>query len=114
MATVTARFPHSLVSEIDRLVGSGRFVSRSEAIRAALRALLLREKDDRARRREIEAFGRRVRELARDPRWSNRWVALHRGDPIDSDSDRDVLLRRILERQEDPVHIVFAGEAPGP
>ncbi|MCX2818684.1 ribbon-helix-helix domain-containing protein [Haladaptatus sp. F3-133] len=52
---VQARVPESVEDELDRLVESGRYASRSEAIREALRKLLaeesrgsLRELADRA------------------------------------------------------------------
>jgi len=109
MDTIAATFPKSVVKKVDLLVASGLYLNRSEVLRAALRDLVLKERASKASRRSIAAFETRVRNLAKEARWRNRYVALYRGKPIDSDVDQDALLRRVLERREDPIHIVFAG-----
>ena len=43
MRVVTVKVPEAYVEAIDELVKRGRFTSRSEAIRAAIRELLRRE-----------------------------------------------------------------------
>lgn len=48
---VQARIPENVEDELDRLVESGRYASRSEAIREALRKLLAEE--SRASLREL-------------------------------------------------------------
>src|SRR6266511_602020 len=110
METIATKLPKSVAKKVDSLVASGLYLNRSEVLRSALRALVLREKVLRASHRRIAAFETRVRNLAKDARWRNRYVALYHGKPIDSDVDRDSLLRRILGRREDPVHIVFGGK----
>jgi len=45
MITLTVKVPKKYVEEIDRLVEEGRYVTRSEAIRHALRELIRRERE---------------------------------------------------------------------
>ena len=40
---VTLKIPEALVNELDKLVASGKYSNRSEAIRKAVRELLKRE-----------------------------------------------------------------------
>ena len=120
METVASKIPKPLVDEMDRLVRSGRFANRSEVMRVAVRDFLGAGRPAAApgrasdRTGEIEAFRRRLSTLARDPRYRNRWIALHDGEPLDADEDKDALVRRILERREEPIHIGFATEEPKP
>ena len=120
METVAAKLPKTLADEIDRLVASGRFANRSEVMRVAVREFLGPGRTvpvpgaGEHRAQEIEAFRRRLRALAKDPRYRDRWVALHKGEPLDVDDDKDALVRRILEREEEPIHVGFATEEPAP
>ena len=111
METLATTLPNHVAREVDSLVASGLYVSRSEVLRTALRELVRRERASPLSRRSSRALETRVRRLAGDARWRNRYVALYRGEPIDSDADQDALVRRVLGRREDPVYIVFAGKA---
>lgn len=44
MVLITFHIPEQLLKELDRLVEEGRFPSRSEAIRVAIRDLLIKER----------------------------------------------------------------------
>jgi len=120
METVASKIPKPLVDEMDRLVTSGRFANRSEVMRVAVREFLgvrrpsVAPQEAKERNQRIEAFRRRLRALATDPRCRDRWVALHNGELLDVDEDHDALVRRILDREEDPIHIGFATENPVP
>ncbi len=111
METIATKLPESVAKKLDSLVASGLYLNRSEVLRTALRELVRKQRVLRASHRGIVAFETRVRNLTEDARWRNRYVALYRGKPIDSDVNQDALVRRVLERREDPVHIVFAGKA---
>ena len=120
METVASKVPKTLAQEMDRLIASGRYANRSEILRVAVRAFLDSGGSESLRRGPpppnpaILAFRRRLAELAKDPRYRGRWVALHRGEPLDVDEDMDALVRRILDRREDPIHIGFATARPEP
>jgi Arc/MetJ-type ribon-helix-helix transcriptional regulator len=120
METMAAKIPKLLADEVDRLIASGRYANRSEVLRVAVRALLGTEGGAASSRGrpaaspEIEAFERRLKEVAKDPRFRNRWVALHRGIVIDSDDDMDLLVRRVLDRKEEPIHVGLATESAEP
>ena len=43
MKTISVKMPEDLIREIDELIKTGRFTSRSEVIRAAVRELLKSE-----------------------------------------------------------------------
>ena len=120
METLASKLPKALVDAVDRLVASGRYGNRSEVLRVAVRALV----DSPGSRAGAETvspvfptaqqFYRRLKELSKDPRYRDRWVALHDGRVVDSDGDHDALVRRILERAEDPIHVGFATTDPEP
>ena len=42
---ITAKVPKRLVEEVDKLVDDGRYATRSDAIRAALRLLVMKERE---------------------------------------------------------------------
>lgn len=120
METLASKLPKALVDKVDRLVASGRYANRSEVLRVAVRAL-----PETGRPREtakasprisplVQEFYKQLKELARDPRYRHRWVALHNGLVVDSDDNHDALIGRILEREEDPIHVGFATEDPEP
>ncbi len=44
MVLISVHIPRQMLEELDRLVQEGRFPNRSEAIRTAIRDLLLRER----------------------------------------------------------------------
>ncbi len=46
MKTISVKMPEDLIKEIDYLIKTGRFTSRSEVIRAAVRELLKSELDN--------------------------------------------------------------------
>ena len=120
METMATKIPTALANEVDRLVASGRYANRSEVLRVAVRALV----DSRASAGavsvepaiplRIRAFRSRLQKLAGDARYRHRWVALHGDDVIDADDDHDDLVRRILDRAEEPIDIGFATEHPEP
>src|SRR6059036_1763090 len=118
METVAAKIPKPLADEVDRLIASGRYANRSEVLRVAVRALVesggtgAAAKADRPIPPHIQAFYRRLRELARDARYRHRWVALHGDEVLDVDDDHDALIRRILERDEEPIYVGIATENP--
>src|SRR3990170_1338338 len=120
METLASKMPKALADEVDRLLAPGQYANRSEVLRVAVRALVAGARPGGAltvppkRPPQIDAFYRRLRELAKDPRYRHRWVGLHRGEVVDSDDDHDALIRRILERDEDPIHVGFASENPEP
>ncbi len=117
METVAAKLPKSLVDAVDGIVAAGSFPNRSEVLRVAVREFLeargraagrATPLGTRVRRRAAEA--RILRTLARDPQYRNRFVALFRGQVLDSDGDLQALVRRVLDRPEHPVHIARATE----
>jgi len=50
----------------------------------------------------------------RRPWMIRRWVALHGDDVLDADDDHDALIRRILDRPEEPIDVGLATENPAP
>ncbi len=120
METVASKIPKALADGMDRLIASGRYANRSEVLRVAVRALVDSGGTAAAAHApptippHVEAFFRRLRQLAKDPRYRHRWVALHRGQVVDVDDDHDTLIRRILEREEEPIHVGFATENAEP
>ncbi len=57
MVTLTVKVPKKYVEEIDRLVREGRYITRSEAVRHALRELIRREYESSFRRIPIATLG---------------------------------------------------------
>lgn len=55
---IAVRLPDELVGEVDRLVDRGAFVSRSEAIRSGLEAVITARSREEVDRRYREAFER--------------------------------------------------------
>jgi Arc/MetJ-type ribon-helix-helix transcriptional regulator len=112
METVAAKLPEALVGEINRLIRSGAFSNRSEVIRVAVRHYLEASarnapprRDDGPDDAQRNARRRRLRELAKDPRYLNRFVALHEGRVLDHDDNLDPLVQRVLRREEQPIHV---------
>jgi Arc/MetJ-type ribon-helix-helix transcriptional regulator len=112
METVAAKLPKALLAQVNRLIEGGTFPNRSEVIRVAVRQFLeangrragstenVRMKEaDRERLRKV------LRRLAEDPRYLNRFVALHREGVIDSDDELDPLVQRVLRREEQPIFV---------
>jgi len=120
METMATKIPTALAKEVDRLVASGRYANRSEVLRVAVRALLESRASARAGGAEppipprIKAFRSRLQTLAEDARYRHRWVALHGDQVVDADDDHDDLVRRVLDRAEEPIDIGFATEHPEP
>ena len=120
LQTFASKLPKALADEVDRLIASGRYANRSEVLRVAVRTLLDSEGSKGATRTDppipprVRAFYRRLRELAKDPRYRERWVALHGDDVVDVDGDHDALIRRILEREEEPIYVGLATDDPTP
>ena len=118
METVAAKLPKHLADGVDRLVASGRYANRSEVLRVAVRALLdsggPQGPTDPPLPAHVNAFFGRLRELAKDARYRHRWVALHGDDVVDVDDDHDALVRRILDRPEEPIYVGLATEDPKP
>ena len=120
METVAAKLPKTLVGQINRLIESGTFPNRSEVIRVAVREYLDAKarraspaRDDR-NRGERERLRSALRQLARDPRYLNRFVALHEGRVLDHDDDLDPLVQRVLLRQEQPIYVERVNPGGGP
>jgi Arc/MetJ-type ribon-helix-helix transcriptional regulator len=120
MKTMATKLPTDLADQVDRLVASGRYANRSEVLRVAVRALVEARGSTEAVRTEppvparVKAFYRRLRELAKDARYRERWVALHGDELLDVDDDHDALIRRILERPEEPIDVGLATDNPEP
>jgi Arc/MetJ-type ribon-helix-helix transcriptional regulator len=120
MKTLATKLPSQLADQVDRLVASGRYANRSEVLRVAVRALVDAGDSAEAVRAEpslparVRAFHGRLRQLARDARYRGRWVALHGNELLDVDDDHDALIRRILERPEEPIDVGFATDKPEP
>jgi len=120
METIATKLPKALADEVDRLVASGRYANRSEVLRVAIRALVEAGGSASVARGEppvpprVKAFRRRLRELAKDVRYRHRWVALDGDDVLDMDEDHDALIRRILDRPEEPIDVGFASDTPEP
>jgi putative addiction module CopG family antidote len=118
METMATKLPTNLAEQVDRLVASGRYANRSEVLRVAVRALVEAQDSSEAVRAEptlparVKAFYRKLRELAKDARYRDRWVALHGDELLDVDDDHDKLIRRILERPEEPIDIGLATDHP--
>ncbi len=118
METMAAKIPKPLADEVDRLIASGRYANRSEVLRVAVRAFLdsggSPARTDPPTSAHVNAFRRRLRELAKDARYRHRWVALHVDAVLDVDGDHDALVRRILDRPEEPIDIGLATDDPKP
>jgi len=121
METVAAKLPKTLLAQVNRLIEGGTFPNRSEVIRAAVREFLeasaLRSaspENDRAEEAGRTRLRKVLRNLAEDPRYLNRFVALHRERVIDSDDELDPLVQRVLRREEQPIFVerVNPGGAP--
>ncbi|TLZ40550.1 MAG: ribbon-helix-helix protein, CopG family [Methanobacteriota archaeon] len=118
MKTMATKLPSMLADQVDRLVASGRYANRSEVLRVAVRALVEAEGSAETVRAEpplparVRAFHGRLRQLARDARYRGRWVALHGNELLDVDEDHDALIRRILERPEEPIDVGLATDKP--
>ncbi len=54
MVLISVHIPKQMLDELDRLVQEGRFPNRSEAIRVAIRDLLLKERSSRSREGSVE------------------------------------------------------------
>ena len=54
MVLISVHVPKSMLDELDRLVQEGRFPNRSEAIRVAIRDLLIRERSMKERKNEVD------------------------------------------------------------
>jgi len=120
METMASKIPKALADEVDRLIASGRYANRSEVLRVAVRALVESGRSIAAAGAEppipprVRAFYRRLRELAKNPRYRQRWVALYGNEVLDVDDDHDALIRRILDRPEEPIDVGFATDNPEP
>ena len=70
--------------------------------------------NDRAEEAGRTRLRKVLRNLAEDPRYLNRFVALHRERVIDSDDELDPLVQRVLRREEQPIFVerVNPGGAP--
>lgn len=55
---IAVKLPEGLLSELDRLVGSGVYANRSQAVRAGLQAVVDNERSRAAERAYGEGFGR--------------------------------------------------------
>lgn len=120
METFASKLPKALADQVDRLIAAGRYANRSEVLRVAVRALVESSGanagtgSSAAVPGRVAAFHRRLRELARDPRYRHRWVALHGDAVVDADEEHDALVRRILERDEEPIYVGLAAERSEP
>ena len=119
METVAAKLPKPLVKAVDAIVAAGSFPNRSEVVRVAIREFVEARRPVGRRRRSAEPPGggtppsaRRLRALAKDPRYRNRFVALFQDRVLDSDENLQALVQRVLRRPEHPVHIERATERP--
>jgi len=121
METVAAKLPKTLLAQVNRLIEGGTFPNRSEVIRVAVRQFLEANarrspsaENDRVEVGERERLRKVLRKLAEDPRYLNRFVALHRERVIDSDDELDPLVQRVLRREEQPIFVerVNPGGAP--
>jgi Arc/MetJ-type ribon-helix-helix transcriptional regulator len=121
METVAAKLPKTLVGEINRLIRSGAFSNRSEVIRVAVRHYLATEArspsalgDQRSGDAQRDVRRKMLRELAKDPRYLNRFVALHEGRILDHDDDLQPLVQRVLHRDEEPIFVERVNPGGGP
>lgn len=119
METVAAKLPKALVERINELIARGTFPNRSEVIRVAVREYLGVKQFEGADEEavllaSVDPVRDMLRELAKDSRYLNRCVALHRGRVIDSDDEFDPLVQRVLRREEQPIYVerVLVGGAP--
>jgi Arc/MetJ-type ribon-helix-helix transcriptional regulator len=121
METVAAKLPKTLLAQVNRLIEGGTFPNRSEVIRVAVRQFLeanarrsASTENDRVEEAGRERLRKVLRKLAEDPRYLNRFVALHRERVIDSDDELDPLVQRVLRREEQPIFVerVNPGGAP--
>ena len=121
METVAAKLPKSLVDAVDGIVAAGAFPNRSEVIRVAVREYLEADVrrasfsgDDRTRGAERKRLQQALRQLAKDPRYLNRFVALHKGQVVDEDDALDPLVQRVLQREEQPIYVERVNEGGEP
>lgn len=121
METVAAKLPKALVDAVDGIVAAGAFPNRSEVIRVAVREYLEADArraslagDNRSGGAERKRLRRALGQLARDPRYVNRFVALYRGRVIDADDALDPLVQRVLQREEQPVYVERVNEGGEP
>ena len=121
METVAAKLPKTLVGEINRLIRSGAFSNRSEVIRVAVRHYLATSgrsasarDDERSGDAQRDARRKMLRELAKDPRYLNRFVALHEGRILDHDDELQPLVQRVLHRDEEPIFVERVNPGGGP
>ncbi|HEV8594319.1 MAG TPA: ribbon-helix-helix domain-containing protein [Thermoplasmata archaeon] len=112
METVAAKLPKALVGEVNRLIRSGAFPNRSEVIRVAIRHYLATGAPRISARgvggsgtAQRDARRNMLRGLAKDPRYLNRFVALHEGTILDHDDDLQPLVQRVLHRDEEPIFV---------
>ena len=54
MVLISVHLPRQMINELDEMVRQGRFPSRSEAIRVAVRDLILRENGLKQRELELQ------------------------------------------------------------
>ena len=73
MTQLIARVPEDLVDEVDKLVGSGAFESRSDVIREALAQLVDRHRRAEIGRQIVEGYKRmpQTEEEFRETGWSD-------------------------------------------
>ena len=121
METVAAKLPKTLVGEINRLIRSGAFSNRSEVIRVAVRHYLATSARSASARgdeglgaAQRDARRKKLRELAKDPQYLNRFVALHEGQILDHDNELNALVQRVLHRDEEPIFIERVNPGGGP
>lgn len=69
MTQLVARIPDEVVAELDRLVGSGAFESRSDAVREALVQLIDRHRRAEIGRQIVEGY-LRIPETEEELRWA--------------------------------------------
>ena len=121
METVAAKLPKSLVDAVDGIVAAGGFPNRSEVVRVAVREFLEARgrvspegKAVRPHSARTRSYVQRLKELAKDPRYRNRFVALHQGEVLDADDDLHTLVLRALKRPEQPIYIERVTETGEP
>lgn len=120
METMATKVPAPLADDVDRLIASGLYANRSEVLRVAVRAFLRSggstnpSPADPPIAPRVRGFYRRLRLLANDARYRHRWVALHGDEVLDMDDDHDALIRRILDREEEPIYVGLVTRDPKP
>ena len=118
METVATKLPPTLVQGVDSLIRRGRYPNRSDLLRVAVRKLV--EEEVRAPRtadpRDQERFDqyrRTMIRLGKDPRYRNRYVAVHDEKVVDDDVSFDALVKRIMSRKEHPIQVGLANPEGG-